>query len=627
MSSGSDDAMDVPTIFGRLSGRDNDVVQMPEGMTASSYYQSGVDDSDAFVADLKRDADRLVEDSMDNIQMFLADPVVAVNTATSMVGPGSVQNASGILRTMELLDRERAVVENEYKKEYLRHKAEDLAARLRREGKESKALVLLKATDIKGDFPAKHAEALAYVDNKMKDVNDPAKSGVFAYSKLGETAKMIKEAKGAGHGWVYHSPNAPSRFVAQPKEAMEGAYKKSGEQSLNVVAKYDMPDASGVKYGAETVNHFIGRQLGAIIQTKAAIGALRAMRGETFVPTAAEHVSKAETIASHFPSWDEKSIAGSAPAGSDKSQAMKIAAFDAHENNKKVLSGAATVQGMMDDTRDSIRRIFGSDVKPGHEFDKPPQDLTTGQMLDRLKRAGNKAHNSFVIAGRVGAPDAKNGVVAIGSVFEKHAAMAQADASFKNSTKDIGARVDDFLGKAVGLKYGDFKPVNGEMVNGGYKLSATEFVPGYLEGHLAVGDAMDESHKFDVKGYTLRVTAPAESKIMGEKVSNASAATLRVLSMTPKVGADGKATMSGGSRTLILESSMPAVIGNEFSLLGHVEQHMTASIPTPSGDYKGDAVLSDIAGAKIDGSRARSTMIACHYRPRVHDADSDEEDD
>lgn len=619
------------TIFGKLSPSDDDVPM------SSGYYQnpaidySGMD-SEEIVASLKAQADALVSDSLENVRGFFEDPMAGVTAATAMVGPSSAQSPEVILAVMKGIDRERRAVEKAYEAERLKHRGEDMAEHLRKEGKYASAASLLQATDIQGDFNAKHRNAVNMVDDKVNAMKDPNQAGVFASTRLSEVVKTVGAAPDFGHGWIYHSENGPTKFVGEPKEKMQGWYKMSGPDSVKQIRKFGIPDSNGNKYGAETVVHFIGRNLGAYMQAKASTAALRALRGEPLVPPATEKIDHASTIGSHFPSWEDSTGAGAAPIGSDKSHAMKVAAFDVHEANKKLLTGAVPVEGLFDDSRDSLRRIFGSEPAPGHEFDAPAKDLSTNEMLSRLKKAGDSFNNSIVIAGHTA--DNSKAVVPIASVFEKHAAMAQTDSAFRNSTKDIGARIESFLAKSAGAKYGDFKPnvdakgkqigLKHDLVFGGTTLRSTEMPLGVLEGQMTVGASADDVHKFDVDGYTLRVMKPG-IKSVGEEAASNTVSTFRVLRLTPKVGADGKATLSGGSRTLILESGVPAVVGNEFSNLNHVEQHMTASIPTRAGDFKGDAVLSEIAGPNLGGKRARSTVIACHYVPSVeHDSDEDE---
>jgi hypothetical protein len=304
---------------------------------------------------------------------------------------------------------------------------------------------------------------------------------------------------------------------------------------------------------------------------------------------------------------------------------MKIAAFDVHQTNKKLLTGAIPVEGVFDDARDSMRNIFGKGVKEGHEFDTPAHDLTTMEMLDRMKKAGDEFHNSIVIAGR--AEDSLKVVSYIGNPLKKHEEMAKADKPFANATKDIGARLDGFLDRAAKSKYNDFKAVPGKdgiYATKDYTMQSTAIAPGTLEGKW-YGPDSDDSHAFDVDGYNVRVAPRAGAPLIGAAATDANAATFRVLRLTPKVGADGKAALSGGSRVLIAESTMPAVCGTEFGSSNHVEQHMAFSIPAPIGDMKGDAVMSDSSGPSVNGKRVRSTVISCHYRsnPREDDEDSD----
>jgi hypothetical protein len=402
----------------------------------------------------------------------------------------------------------------------------------------------------------------------------------------------------------------------------------------------DHPDGQGNIYGAESTMHFIGRSLGASMQTMAAIGALRAIQGKSIMPTEQEYASewtsakkatpkdsskKVPEIGDHLPSWEDAAVAGSAPIGSEKAHAMKIAAHDVHQINKNLLSGTASVEGVFDDARSSMRRIFSKDVPEGHEFDTPARDLTTAEMLDRMKKAGDEFHHSVVIAGR--SDGNVNAVSFIGNPLVKNAEMAKTDKPFANATKDIAARLDGFLGRAADAKYSDFKPVTGKkdvLASKNHVMTSTEYAPGSLDAKMYARGS-DDAHEFSVDGYTVKLAPRTGAPLIGAVADANAAATFRVLRLTPKVGADGKPSVAGGSRVLIAESTMPAVCGNEFATSNHVEQHMSIAIPTPIGDMKGDGVLSDAAGPATAGKRARSTLIACHYRSARDEHDSDSE--
>lgn len=515
---------------------------------------------------------------------LLSEGTNALRHVMAMVSMSGNMDARQIREGVMAVENARNQVEAEYDSLRVEEQYADAVSRLKEKYEGDEDVLQMKLSALEEATADIRSINASFKETKKSGARSPYSSKHFASAvdKLVNYEKVDK-SNPFGHGFVFLSDDGDVAFKSMPYESMKEAYDASASAMLKK-SRESATKKDGKEYYPLTTRHFIGLLVAnMLVNTHRKIHAEKAFGKDIGCHYEENHDDD------DIPVWgddDVKSVEGKKGGGS-----VVRATRPLEDIAEDMLDGVEPTGHMLSEAANTYRSsmptwLGGYSAEP--DMNEDPDGIASERLLELISKDDDKKVNTLFIGSHHDDGDTKKRV---GSVDEEHAKMGDGDVNFKKAGADMKQRYGKFVKKTIGAELSE-GVVHSDGVTTVFKSGGNAF-PSTLvpENHFAwlVDKTGKVKTEYNVQGYSTKVKNAPKAKVMGADASQ-HAATFNVYKLTPKEG--------GPSRTLVVESHLPARNGKAFDTTRCVEPLQTVRVPTKNGDKIGAAVSVDMVKGK-----------------------------